>query len=157
MTHTDIKETLIDAVTDPSIAIKSALLGAQDQNKSNHTDSVGAVEEIARALSQSIRYSCGKGQYDAQPDCQAAYLDGVETAIAMMYIDLTGSPKSQGMLAKFRHHQLQKARQTWLREEIVRLEGMKVGFTDVTFQNAYNSALQTIINRYQAELDQSNK
>ena len=60
------------------------------------------------------------------------------------------------------HHQLQKARQDWLREEIVKLEGMKtadypssladpVGFTKCLSKN---NTLQTIIGRYQAELDQ---
>lgn len=119
------------------------------------------VEEFATQLSKSVRYSSGRGQYDAFPDCQDAYLDGVETAIAMMYIDLTGSPKSEGMLAKFLHHQLQKARQDWLREEIVKLERMKEkqqvvsvykNFRDDIY--GYNLALQTIIDRYQAELDQ---
>ncbi len=69
------------------------------------------------------------------------------------------------------HHQLQKARQDWLRQEIVRLEGAKrcehkwsqssynctkCG-TDDAFVSGdfdYNEALQTIIDRYQAELDQ---
>lgn len=72
---------------------------------------VTEIEEFATQLSKSVRYSSGRGQYDAFPDCQDAYLDGVETAIAMMYIDLTGTPKSEGMLAKFNHHQLQKARE----------------------------------------------
>lgn len=67
-----------------------------------------SVEEFATQLSKSVRYSSGRGQYDAFPDCQDAYLDGVETAIAMMYIDLTGGYKSEGMLAKF----IQQERQT---------------------------------------------
>jgi hypothetical protein len=68
-------------------------------------------EEFATQLSKSVRYSSGRGQYDAFPDCQDAYLDGVETAVAMMYIDLTGGHKSEGMLAKFLHQELQKARE----------------------------------------------
>lgn len=59
------------------------------------------IEEIARTVSQSVRMYCGKGQYDAWPDCQDAYLDGVETAIGMMYLDLTGTPKSQGVLTTY--------------------------------------------------------
>lgn len=58
------------------------------------------------------------------------------------------------------HQELQKARHDWLREEIVKLEGMKVienknapiGF--YTAQCAINITLQTIIDRYQSELDQ---
>ena len=71
------------------------------------------------------------------------------------------------------HQQLQKARHDWLREEIVRLEGMKniVGSQTEISSNeslvkmvknvielkgemAYNQALQTIIDRYHSELDQ---
>lgn len=124
-------------------------------------------EEFANKLSSSIRYSAGKGQYEAFPDCQDAYLDGVETAIAMMYIDLTGTPKTKGMLTKFLHHQLQKARQDWLREEIVKLEGEKlpktnehgsrsffVGAGAQMRMDTHNQALQTIIDRYHFELDQ---
>lgn len=63
-------------------------------------DTVEDVEQIARAISQSVRHYCGKGQYDTLPDCQDAYLDGVDTAIGMMYLDLTGTPKSKGILAQ---------------------------------------------------------
>lgn len=67
---------------------------------------------------------------------------------------------------------LQKARTDWLREEIVRLGGMKKvekdeqreivldnggkvkGQTHYPSNVGYNQALQTIIDRYQAELDQ---
>lgn len=60
---------------------------------------------------------------------------------------------------------LQKARHDWLREEIVRLEGMKedepphAGYTRVeasmySYAKGRNQALQTIIDRYHSELDQ---
>ena len=59
------------------------------------------------------------------------------------------------------HHQLQKARTDWLREEIVRLEGMRKKQQAVSvYKNfrddiyGYNLALQTIIDRYSKELDQ---
>jgi hypothetical protein len=64
-----------------------------------HTPEPNEVERIARAISQSVRMYCGKGQYDTLHDCQDAYLDGVDTAIGMMYLDLTGTPKSKGILA----------------------------------------------------------
>lgn len=52
------------------------------------------------------------------------------------------------------HQELQKARQDWLREEIVKLENMKVlGL----YSEIKNRVLQPIIDRYQSELDQSNK
>lgn len=69
------------------------------------------------------------------------------------------------------HHQLQKARYDWLREEIVKLEGMKVEnehnseclhnkvpeYCDCDNYIKWNQALQTIIDYYQAELNQDNK
>lgn len=57
-----------------------------------------SVDEFAQKLSEKVRYFCGKGQYEENSDEQKAYIDGVETAIGMMYIDLTGTPKSKGML-----------------------------------------------------------
>jgi len=62
------------------------------------------------------------------------------------------------------HQELQKARQNWLREEIVKLEGMKAERFkwdykegDGQYKDGFNEALQTIIDRYQSELDQPNK
>lgn len=77
-----------------------------------------------------------------------------------------------GWLRTTLHHQLQKARQDWLREEIVKLEGMKqptiiqpeygndnpnysrIADTMVMKAHIHNQALQTIIDRYHSELDQ---
>ena len=53
------------------------------------------------------------------------------------------------------HQELQKARQDWLREEIVKLEGMDAHEPNRGIYR--NEALQTIIDRYQSELDQPNK
>lgn len=76
------------------------------------------------------------------------------------------------MIESMLHHQLQKARQTWLREEIVKLgrwleKGTHMvdcpishihlevsSCTCGAFNGGKNHALQTIIDRYQAELDQ---
>ena len=70
------------------------------------------------------------------------------------------------------YQELQKVRADWLREEIVKLEGMKVKqehHREVWANGEYtkmanyymnigtNQALQTIIDRYQSELDQPNK
>ena len=66
-------------------------------------------------------------------------------------------------LTKMLHQELQKARHDWLREEIVKLEGMKQPITiedrvESAFASIewdkYNQALQTIIDRYSSELDQ---
>jgi len=63
--------------------------------------------------------------------------------------------------AELLHQELQKARQLWLREEIVKLEGMKAERFkwdykegDGQYKDGFNEALQTIIDRYQSELDQ---
>ena len=67
--------------------------------------------------------------------------------------------------------QIQIARHDWLREEIVKLEGMKVTpehnseclnnevpeYCDCDNWTKHNKALQTIIDRYLSELDQPNK
>ena len=75
-----------------------------------------------------------------------------------------------GWLRTTLHHQLQKARQDWLREEIVRLEGEKlpktnehgsrsffVGAGAQMRMETHNQALQAIIDRYQEELNQDKK
>lgn len=72
----------------------------------------------------------------------------------------------------FIHQQLQKANQDWLREEIVKLGVMKkeivpiqyepnpinvtMAYHEQTLRIGYNQAIQTIIDRYQSELDQDN-
>jgi hypothetical protein len=60
------------------------------------------------------------------------------------------------------HQELQKAREEWLREEIVKLEGMYKKELEISFEEAHenyihNQALQTIADRYLSELDQLNK
>lgn len=62
------------------------------------------------------------------------------------------------------HQELQKARQDWLRDKIVKLEGMKrikIGMCNCDLEPScgcefrdWNDALQTIIDHYQSELDQ---
>lgn len=69
----------------------------------------------------------------------------------------------KGKVIKFLHQELQKARQTWLREEIVMLEGMKedektmLGEEIRHMRKGRNVIIQTIQSRYQSELDQPNK
>lgn len=60
----------------------------------------------------------------------------------------------------YMHQELQKARESWLREEIVKLKGMKMPFKvseNMELRDIYNEPIQTIIDRYQSELDQANK
>lgn len=82
------------------------------------------IEEFAKELSEKVRYFANVNQYPDESDEQKAYLEGVQTAIAMMYIDLTGTPKEEKEL------------------------NLKLTYTLEDF------AVQTIIDRYQSELDQ---
>lgn len=75
----------------------------ETKEKPPHLEGIEAeIREFAKQLSEKVRYMAGKGQYVEEPERRTAYLDGVETAIGMMYIDLTGTPKTEGMLSKFR-------------------------------------------------------
>ena len=67
------------------------------------------------------------------------------------------TPPERG-IEETHHQELQKARHDWLREEIVKLKGMKGmrsgNKNSMYYQSGHSSALQTIIDRYQSELDQ---
>ncbi len=104
------------------------------------------IEEFAKELSEKVRYYAGKGQYPNDQVIQKAYLDGVETAIGMMYIDLTGTPKSEGMLAKFLHQELQKARA----EMLHKLHLCAIG----KYEGDALENVKAQIKEYQSELDQ---
>lgn len=56
------------------------------------------IAEFMKELSGKVRWSSGHGQYPPDSPEALAYRDGVETAIGMMYIDLTGGVKNKGML-----------------------------------------------------------
>lgn len=58
------------------------------------------VEDFAKDMSADVRWSSGYGQYEKDSAEQQAYIDGVTTAISMMYIGLTGSPKTIGKLTQ---------------------------------------------------------
>lgn len=90
--------------------------------------------------------------------------DELRNHLADILDDQSPLPREQSLdaytdaLWKTLLYQLQKARQDWLREEIVRLEGMKHVAQDkdglLFSETNYNQALQTIIDRYHSELDQ---
>ena len=70
-------------------------------------------------------------------------------------------------MREYHHHQLQKARQEWLRQEIVKLEGELIDEQLINKEGWHrrnsqwimgtNEAIQTIIDRYHSELDQDKK
>lgn len=85
----------------------------------------------------------------------------------MMEFGPDGHIDGHEKLTDYIHHQLQKARHDWLRKEIVRLKKMRqvenvTSETESEYEYQVrnnrcignNKALQTIIDRYQAELDQ---
>ena len=93
---------------------------------------------------------------------QKAKLEGYQLGLEKKPISWTSTFDATNELPKSIKEELQKARQTWLQEEIVRLEGMMRGEQmfdnyQVKLNREYNEALQTIIDRYQAELDQDKK
>jgi hypothetical protein len=57
------------------------------------------IERTAKEITDKVRYYATPNQYVTDSEEQKAYLEGVSTAIAMLYIDLTGTPKSKGILA----------------------------------------------------------
>jgi len=82
----------------------------------------------------------------------------VEEALKLLLAEYgqTGDASRSVNVLEAVDHQLQKARQDWLREEIVRLEGAMYDKPRGYRGKAFNEAFQTIIDRYLAELDQDN-
>lgn len=96
-----------------------------------------SVEETAKEIIDKVKHFAGKGQYDEEPERREAYLDGVDTAMAMLYIDLVGTPKTKGFLQVER----QKG------EELVRESVKKVN--DIATQNGYALAIKHFEERIQ--------
>ena len=67
------------------------------------------VEAVAKDLSKGVRFFSGYGQYEKGSPESEAYLNGVETAIGMMFIDLTDSPKSKGVITQDRTQLIEAA------------------------------------------------
>lgn len=120
---------------------------SQTPKETQDTDVEEVVEEVAGHLQHLLTIAEGKEEIE-QWNTHAANLINAVTKVL--------------------HHQLQKARHDWLREEIVKLEGMKMAnehnseclhneapeYCDCDNYIKWNKSLQTIIDRYQAELDQ---
>lgn len=107
-------------------------------------------------MNQSQPEKAERGIEEIMRECDVLF-DGIELAKSWFRKQITGIHQSH-------HQELQKARHDWLREEIVKLEGMKVctdaGRADPGYyhcENTRDGTLQTIIDRYQSELDQPNK
>ena len=121
------------------------------------------VEEVVEDFVKGMWYVTGESQYPEGAE-KKSYHQGFSDAVAMAYIELTGTPKSKGLIDKLllsqqqkHREELQKARQDWLQEEIVRLEVEQEKYSmsgSAEYDLVTWQALQTIIDRYHSELDQ---
>jgi len=79
--------------------------------------SVEETEETAKATIEKVRHYATPHQHPDNSAEAKAYLEGVNTAMAMLYIDLTGTPKVKGFLTTYAETQ-RLALLTELRESI---------------------------------------
>ena len=63
--------------------------------------SVVEPEETAKAIIENVRHYATPHQHPDNSAEAKAYLEGVNTAMAMLYIDLTGTPKVKGFLTTY--------------------------------------------------------
>ena len=63
--------------------------------------SVEETEETAKAIIEKVRHYATPHQHPDNSVEAKAYLEGVNTAMAMLYIDLTGTPKVKGFLTTY--------------------------------------------------------
>jgi len=63
--------------------------------------SVEEPEETAKAIIENVRHCATPHQHPDNSVEAKAYLEGVNTAMAMLYIDLTGTPKVKGFLTTY--------------------------------------------------------
>jgi len=63
--------------------------------------SVEETEETAKATIEKVRHYATPHQHPDNSAEAKAYLEGVNTAMAMPYIDLTGTPKVKGFLTTY--------------------------------------------------------
>jgi len=81
------------------------------------------VEETAKEIIDKVKYYAICNQYPDNSEEAKAYLEGINTAMAMLYIDLTGAPKAKGFLTTYAKTQ-RTALLTELREYTVNLKGV---------------------------------
>lgn len=111
--------------------------------------------EAPEAVRSKCRAICGENDIDTENEDVFLYRRiEIDTATDMAYQAGLSTHHHQLQKAK---EELQKARQDWLQEEIVKLKGM---IHEINTEDEYakydgqNKAIQTIIDRYQAEVDQ---
>ena len=97
--------------------------------------------------------------YDKFPECPQ---DLVGCTLNQDAVDEFNRARERGekWLRTALHQQLQKARHDWLWEEVKKLRAIKSGIEEFDYDSDERGKceiLQTIIDRYQAELDQDKK
>lgn len=87
------------------------------------------IEEVVEDFVKGMWYVTGESQYPEGAE-KKSYHQGFSDAVAMAYIELTGTPKSKGLIDKLLLSQQQKHREELqkAREERVDFEAIKWGY-----------------------------
>ena len=114
--------------------------------------SVEEAEETAKAIIEKVRHYATPHQHPDNSAEAKAYLEGVNTAMAMLYIDLTGTPKVKGFLTTYAETQ-RLALLTELRDCELLEEESTSGLDDaLDIQSAYGH--NTLARATKAHLDE---
>jgi len=107
--------------------------------------SVEEAEETAKAIIEKVRHYATPHQHPDNSAEAKAYLEGVNTAMAMLYIDLTGTPKVKGFLTTYAETQrlalLTELMDCELLEEDEDIDGSDIKYH---FRNGQNSKAKAI-------------
>lgn len=103
---------------------------------------IPTVDSVAHKVRESTLFYATPNQYQENSIAKIAYEDGVKTAAAFVYIDLSGTSKSKGILTQ--------DRQTHKQALLDKVEGMKIpdfpveklGGDEHTMTNRLNENMQ---------------
>lgn len=103
---------------------------------------IKSVEEFTQEVLKAAKYITGEGQYSEGSDGQNDYRQGFTDALAMVNIELTGTPKSRGKLTQ-RDQQIREEERRRVCEVV---EGMRKyeigpGARVIPGEKDYNQAL----------------
>lgn len=73
------------------------------------------IEEFTKELVKRTTYVTGEGQYGNDGDSKDAYRHGFQDALCMVVIDLTGSPKTEGMLSRYGKACREEEHSAWMK------------------------------------------
>ena len=122
---------------------------------------IPSVEETAKAIIEKVRYYATSHQYPDNSAKAKAYREGVNTAMAMLYIDLTGTPKVKGFLTTYAETQrlalLTELRESGLLDDKLYEQGggYKLGDpTHTVYEKGNNHGHNTLARAIKAHLDE---